>query len=402
MPTLRNIHGQLDAELHLAGTLEQPRWLGEARLRQAAVSIPSLAVDLNEITATLKGVGENQLWIQGSAESGPGQIQFDGQLDTPTGQSWQLELNITGNRFEVISTPEAHVLAGPDLNVTASKELIHIKGSIELPEVDIQLENLPDRAVKVSEDAVIVNKVEADTEPAAGIPIKTNIKLILGDQVHFAGFGFEARLSGNLDLIEEPNQPTLAYGVLTIDEGRYKAYGQNLTVERGKLIFQGSYDNPGLDIRAVRKAQDITVGLEIGGTLKNIRSTVFSEPALPDSEAVAILLTGKSLSNTTKSDANLLVNAIASLGIKKSQPLTNQLSQTFGLDVLTIDSESGLDQSSLMIGKYLTPRLYVRYAIGLFDQMSKLALEYQLTEHIMVEAKSGQSQSMDIIYRIER
>lgn len=401
-PPLRNIQGALNAELNLTGTLEHPQWRGSAGLHEASTAIPSLGIELKDVTATLKSGGQNRVSIEGIAASGPGQIRFDGQLNTAPAKSWQLNLDVTGNRFEVVNTPEARVLATPDLVVNASKELIYVKGSVKLPEVDIQLKNLPNRAVKVSEDAVIVNETETGAEQAGGIPIKTDIKLILGDKVHFKGFGFEARLSGDLELIEEPGQPNLAYGTLTINEGRYKAYGQNLSVEQGKLIFQGPYDDPGLDIRAVRKTPDVTVGLNIGGTLKNIRSTVFSEPALPESEAIAILLTGKRLSNTSKSEANLLVNAIASLGIKKSKSLTNELSETFGLDVLTIESESGLEQSSLTIGKYLTPRLYVKYVIGLFDQLTKFALEYRLTEHIVVEAQSGKDQSMDIIYRIER
>lgn len=402
IPSLKNIRGAFDAELRLTGSLKQPQWQGDAKLHSAAVSVPILGIELDEVNVTVNGVGKNRLLVKGSAESGPGQISFDGQIEKPSEQPWQLELNLDGNRFEAISTPEAHVLASPDLKLSASRKLVYAEGVIKLPEVNIQLESLPDRTVKVSEDVVIVNEPEAGIEQAGGIPIKTNVKLILGDEVRFTGFGFEAELSGSLELVEEPGQPSLAYGTLTIDEGRYKAYGQNLAVEKGKLIFQGPYDNPALDIRAVRKAQDVTVGLNIGGTLKNIRSTVFSEPALPESEAVAILLTGKPLSGATESDANLLVNAVASLGIKKSEAITSQLSETFGLDVLTIESENGLEQSSLTIGKYLTPRLYVRYAIGLFDQMSKLALEYRLTENIMVEAKSGQAQSMDIIYRIER
>lgn len=401
-PALKNTRGALNAELNLTGTLEHPQWLGTAGLYEAATAIPALGIELKEVTATLKSGGQNRVSIEGTASSGPGQIRFDGQLNTSPAH-WQLNLDITGNRFEAVNTPEAHVLVTPDLVVNASNQLIDVKGAVKLPEVDIQLKALPSRAVKVSEDTVIVNETETGTEQqAGGIPIKTNIKLILGDKVHFKGFGFEARLSGNLELVEEPGQPTLAYGTLTIDEGHYKAYGQNLSVEQGKLIFQGPYDDPGLDIRAVRKTPDVTVGLNIGGTLKNIRSTVFSEPALPESEAIAILLTGKRLSNTNKSEANFLVNAIASLGIKKSKSLTNQLSETFGLDVLTIESGGGLEESSLTIGKYLTPRLYVKYAIGLFDQLTKLALEYRLTEHVMVEAESGQNQSMDIIYRIER
>jgi translocation and assembly module TamB len=123
---------------------------------------------------------------------------------------------------------------------------------------------------------------------------------------------------------------------------------------------------------------------------------------MSDSEAIAILITGKSLNSASRTEASILVDAITTLGLKKGESVTNQISQTFGLDVLTIDTETELDQSSLLIGKYLTPRIYVYYAIGLFDQASKLALDYQLSRRVKLEAISGKNQSMDIIYRIER
>jgi translocation and assembly module TamB len=73
-----------------------------------------------------------------------------------------------------------------------------------------------------------------------------------------------------------------------------------------------------------------------------------------------------------------------------------------GLDEFTIGSGAGLEQSSLLLGKYLTPDLYVRYALGLFDNEGTLQLNYRLTDSLSVEAQSGASQGVDLIYSIER
>ncbi|QJX03279.1 hypothetical protein HML84_07145 [Alcanivorax sp. IO_7] len=61
----------------------------------------------------------------------------------------------------------------------------------------------------------------------------------LGDKVHFEGFGLTATLDGDLRVTQQPGQPAQLNGELVIVEGRYRAYGQNLAIENGRLLFQG-------------------------------------------------------------------------------------------------------------------------------------------------------------------
>jgi translocation and assembly module TamB len=228
------------------------------------------------------------------------------------------------------------------------------------------------------------------------------VRLILGDEVRFQGFGFDVGLGGELALNRIPGRPAVTNGELEVRQGQYKAFGQKLDIEHGRLLFQGPYDNPGLDILAVRKTPDVTVSLEIGGTLASPRSRVYSEPPLPDSEAMAILLTGKPLSSASAAEANTLVNAIAGLGLRKGQFITDEIARTFGLDEFRIKTESDLSSSSLSIGKRISPKLFIRYIVGLFDQTSRIGLSYQLSGNLSLEAESGWNQSMDLIYEIER
>src|SRR5690606_39692434 len=101
-------------------------------------------------------------------------------------------------------------------------------------------------------------------------------------EVRFSGFGLTAHLAGELDLTQRAAGAPLAYGELAVLEGNYSTYGRSLQIEHGKLLFFGSIDNPALDIRAVRETQDFRVAVQMNGTLRNIRSQLFSTPTLPD------------------------------------------------------------------------------------------------------------------------
>ena len=76
--------------------------------------------------------------------------------------------------------------------------------------------------------------------------------------------------------------------------GRYEAYGQELDITRGRLLFDVSpLDDPGLDIEAKRIIDTTTVGLNVRGTLQEPRLTFFSDPSMPQTQIVSYLLTGK-------------------------------------------------------------------------------------------------------------
>ena len=224
--------------------------------------------------------------------------------------------------------------------------------------------------------------------------------------MQFKGFGLNSKLSGKLSLLKESQRPFFTNGYVSVANGSYKAYGQTLTIDRGRLVFQGPYENPGLDIRASRiiKGEDgVKVGLDINGTLQRPIADVFAVPAeYPESQMMMMLLTGKPASEATKADASMLVGAMGGLGMDSDGSIATEITRFFRLDELEVKSDDGIDQSQLWIGKYLTPKLLVRYVVGIFDNAFSLGMEYQLTKQFRLEAESGEAQSVDVVYKIER
>jgi translocation and assembly module TamB len=405
VPMVDDLGGNLAADIDLGGSLEQPQVLGQISLSNGAAKIPRLGLDVRDIGLTLNSYSGGRIELRSRLHSGEGFLQIDGELEGLGSPDWQLHGAMRGEQFLIIQQPEVQAHIEPAIQLRARQQAIEVTGETLIPFARVELKALPATATKVSDDVVIL---EAGEVPGLKdkMDFYLNVKARLGDDVRFNGFGLSSRVAGEMTLTQTPARPMLATGYVDVVDGKYKAYGQELDIERGRLIFQGPLDNPGLEIRAqrtLRGTTDSIVGLEIGGTLQRPTSSVYSDPPLNnEGEAMALLLTGKPLSEASAGDAYTIISAMSGLGMDEGGSITAQIADTFHLDEFALSAEDGLAHSSLMVGKYLTERLFVRYVVGLFDEFSKIGLVYQMTDRLRLEAESGDVQSVDMIYKIER
>lgn len=401
VPQLRNVGGRLRSDLRVSGTVSAPRFNGSVRLEEGTAEIPDIGLMLTDMGVTATALPDGTLDIHGSVQSGPGQLTVTGNLLTHGPQPWPVTLRIQGERFQAAQLPEAMVLINPDLRIQISGDTVTVRGDLRVPEARFELRSLPQQAVGVSRDEVIVS---ADTTEQSAWRVDTEVNVSLGEKITFEGFGLSARFAGGVRIEDKPDRTPRLTGEVRINEGRYRAYGQNLHVERGTLIFQGPPDNPGLDIVAVRNVTtyDVRAGLIVGGTLQDPRSQVFSEPAMEETEAMAYLLTGRPLNRASDNDANVIMQAIARYGIERGEFITDRLGQTLGVEV-GVDTEGEFEDTALMLGKQLSSRLYLRYSVGLFEALNTVMLRYTLTDSLSLETRSNaEEQAIDLIYRTER
>ncbi|AOV16594.1 hypothetical protein BJI67_05490 [Acidihalobacter aeolianus] len=402
IPGTEHITGTLQGDVTLDGTRSTPAIGGQITLDKGAFTLPQAGIRLHEMHAVLSGKPHAQsLQLALQAKSGPGNINATGQVEHWLTPRPQVHLQIDGQRFEAVHLPQVTALISPKLIVDADPALIRVRGNIEVPQADITLKRMPPGAVDVSADTRIVGS-EASA-PAAGPQHDISVNLILGKNVKLDAFGLAGQLNGSLLLNQHSGSPATADGSLSIVNGTYAAYGLNLTISRGVLNFAGPVDNPGLDIVAQRQTGDVTAQLTVTGTLKTPRSRVSATPPMSESEALSWLITGHGLAGSSKSDAALLLKALASMHLDQgggSGGLLSTLKARTGLSEIGVQGGDSLQQSALLLGKYLTPDLYVRYAAGLFDHSNTLALNYRLSQHFSVEAKSGTAQGIDLLYQI--
>ena len=405
LPFANDVKGDFRTDLTVGGTFAQPTVLGSINLRNGAANLPRLGLDLNNMEFTINSTQVGTIGLTGQVQSGDGRIALLGDLTQIGTPAWNLQGSVKGADFKVVNLTQLKATLSPDITLTANREAVHLSGDTIIPWLRANIKRLPESATQVSSDAVIVNDTFAQDEAKPPLELFTNLTLTLGDDVEFKGFGLNSKLTGKLSLLKEAQRPFFTSGYVSVEEGSYRAYGQSLTIERGRLVFQGPYENPGLDIRAsriIKDDDDTKVGLEISGTLQRPKSQVFSIPTKSESQAMMMLITGKPSSEVTKADASILLGAMSGLGVDTEGSIATEITRMFRLDQLEVKSDEGIEQSQLWMGKYLTPKLLVRYAVGIFDSAFSLGMEYHLTNHLRLEAESGETQSVDVVYKIER
>ena len=404
LPLMNSLSGDLSADLSLTGPFSQPELLGQIRLRQGQAKVPRLGVDLKAIELQLQALKGGQVELSSSLTSGAGQLTLSGSLSDAANANWQLQGALKGENFSLLNTPQLKLDISPDLTLVANSARLNLRGSALIPWARANIKTLPESSTRVSSDVVVVDDTQSEVREQQQLQ-EVNVRLVLGEDVTFRGFGLSAKLNGKLNLNKENQRPLITNGYVGVTQGVYKAYGQNLKIERGRLIFQGPFENPGLDIRAQRSIdgadEDTVAGLEISGTLQRPVAKVYSVPAHSESESMLMLLSGKPAGDDSRAQAAVLLGALSGLG-GDGTSIISGIASFFRVDELEIKSDSGVDQSQLMIGKYITPRLLVRYMVGLFDRLTSLGVEYQVTERLRVEAESGEKQTVDLVYKIER
>jgi len=185
-------------------------------------------------------------------------------------------------------------------------------------------------------------------------------------------------------------------------EGKYKAYGQDLTIEKGRLIFVGLIDDPGIDIRAFRKIKDVTAGVNVQGTLKAPGFHVYSMPSMDESDVLSYILYGRPMRQLSGSEGNKLYGASISAGLSAGGFIAKKIGARFGVEDVEIQKGESPEQSALFIGKYLSPKLYLSYGIGLFEPVNTVRIRYDLTRRLQVQTEYGLESGGDVFYIIER
>ncbi len=399
VPEVHDLRGEAELNLTVAGTLAQPRLNGRAHFLNGAFRIPRLGLSINQFTLRGQTDSLEKLDFRLDARSGDGQLTIQGQTMLDKNAGWPTEITIKGDQFEVSRIPEAQVLASPDLQIKLHRRTIDIKGNLHIPYARLQPKDLT-TAARVSRDSVIVGSAQTPEEKWL---ISTRVRLTLSERVNFYGFGFEGRFGGSLLLTDKPGQLTTATGELTIPEGRYRAYGQRLEVEHGRLLYTGGpLTNPGLDLRAVRHINSVTAGIKLRGSLNQPQIELFSIPAMGQTDALAYLLLGRPIEKASGEEGAMMAKAALALGLGGGDRLARTLGEQFGLDEMRVESSDRGDQASLVVGRYLSPRLYVSYGVGLIEAFNTLTVRYQITDKWQLKSETGEYQGADILYTIER
>jgi translocation and assembly module TamB len=204
--------------------------------------------------------------------------------------------------------------------------------------------------------------------------------------------------------LTRPDDVARGLGAINVIEGQYKAFGQDVKITKGRL----SYDNtplsePLLELTAERtiKDEDITVTVNVRGSLARPFITLTSTPAMPNNKALSYLLFGRSLDSLQSGQATSVNKAAESLAMRGGGLLLGGIGTKLGLDEVSLE-RTDTEDTSVTLGKFLSPKLFVSYGVSIAEAINTIKLRYTLNERWSLKAEAGLEQGADIEYKIER
>jgi translocation and assembly module TamB len=218
----------------------------------------------------------------------------------------------------------------------------------------------------------------------------------LGKDVRLRGFGLDGYVSGELAVLDRPGRAAQANGNLSVT-GTYKAYGRPLTIRRANLTYvNAAYNNPILDVLAEHEFEEVTVGVRVRGSAAAPETTVTSSPSMSTAEALSWLMLGRSL-NTASGTESRQISASALALSAGSGLLAQQLGGRLGLDSAGIVETRSLGGSTLLVGKQISPRLFLSYGVSLIGSGQVVMLKYLLGRGLNLSIESSKVEAAGAI-----
>ncbi|PKQ80158.1 hypothetical protein CJP16_07415 [Aeromonas sobria] len=398
IPEVRSLQGIISADARFDGTLAAPLLFGQLNLRDGEVQTHSDMVTLTKLVTRLKIEG-NRAELDGSMLVGKGPLALGGWL------SWAKmpvsgSLTIQGKDLEAQYPGMGRVRVSPDIAVSLGEET-RITGQVDIPWARILVKSLPDSAVAVSDDVTVVYDDLPPAPQQASLPLAMKVAIRLGSDVKIDAMGLKTDVSGGINLRQDPEKPLAGNGQLVLTNGRFKAYGQNLIIKEGRILFSGPLDRPFLNIEANRDPATIegqvTVGVRVTGPASKPEITVYSEPQMAQSEQLSYLLRGKGL-QTGGEDGGF--NGLLVAGaVSQANGVVSSIGESLGMSDVSLDTAGSGDNTQVTLSAYLLPGLQFQYGVGVFSPIAEFKLRYEVLPRLYLQAMSGVAQAVDIFYR---
>ena len=390
VPDIDRAVGHVSADVQLAGTAGSPRLSGLLKVSNGELDVYQINLSLRQLVMQAQ-LSESGVDFKGTAQAGKGEVSANGHLEwrrlLPYGQ-----FHLEGSNLRVADLPEAQIDASPALDFAVSGHKIEVTGKVTVPYAKIQPKDITG-AVRASPDEVIVGSEPDD--PSERFEVLSTITLVLGDRVNIDAMGLTARLIGSVTTRSGYDPVTHGSGELSVAEGKYAAYARQLDIQRGRLIFTGGpITNPGIDVVAQKVFPDVTAGVNVRGTLAQPHISFFSDPPLPQQQVASLILAGGSL-ESAQNASNAALGQGAAL-------LASQLGSHVGIPDVSLETDPIANETSLVLGRYLSPRLYVSYGVSLTEQLNTLKMRYTLGDHWTVRTEVGQAYGADLVYSITK
>jgi translocation and assembly module TamB len=95
------------------------------------------------------------------------------------------------------------------------------------------------------------------------------------------------------------------------------------------------------------------------------------------------------MNQVQQGEGQQLYQAANSVALVGGEALAERIAQRFDLFEVSVETSETTNEPALVLGRALSPRLYLRYLQGLAESSSALQIRYRLSKRWLLETESG-------------
>lgn len=414
--TLRNLQGNLNADLNIQGTISDPVMTGGLILSSGQLYLARNNITLRNIRADFEfspgRVDMNRLSIQsGGILNGEGSITMEGF--TPE----EMDLQFTASNFRMFNTRDIEIFTGMDLRLAGSLDEPFVSGDIRWERGTLFMDDFGNQEV---EEVVLEEEAE---EVQEGPDFYNRLGMDVNFTVDRNAFIYNRRdpainlaIRGELDLLKEPFNDLQLFGQMEIPSGHVTTFNKRFNLERGNITFSGDPADPALDIRTLyqprRQYEDIRIYYLITGTVSDPQFEYESEPEMELQDIISYTLFGRPFhalagweqTVSSRSDGSRATHIAVDILLDQIETLA---ADRFGIDVIEFENsqKSGGSGTSIKAGKFISDRLFIAFLQDLGGSAAgrQVVVEYLIRRNLeLVITASGDYRSgVDMLWHYD-
>ena len=317
---LTNMTGQLQANVHVGGTIEAPKLNGLVEAMNAGFAVKDMGVVYTNALARLNFEGDHLFVERFQVSDNDGdQLVAIGDLGIVRRSLGAMNLQVSANNFKVLDNALGHVEMNADVRVTGDATRPEITGEISSDNARLEVDRLLDELTRNAYSTEATNATITETpgtvesipsaQPAPVRPVQTtlydaatvNLRVRLPDDLVLRGRDMQASFSriglgdmnvtvgGDLNIRKDPSAEPEIIGTVSVVRGYYDFQGRRFDVLRDSQIrFLGNKPvDPALQVSAQRIISGVTAIVNIRGTVRQPSVTLASSPPMDEADVLA-------------------------------------------------------------------------------------------------------------------
>jgi translocation and assembly module TamB len=408
---IRMLHGVLDAHVTAKGPTAGANIAGHLGFTKGALGLTADPREISDVNLQL-ALDSSELKLEKlTGRLGPGKFDVTGNA--------KLDHLVPASLDLVLHTKQLPALENPISVAVDSKITVHgerkngaLSGTIRIDSGSARLPTLTNvrnlQSTSALKDVVYIDErgraAVLKRRREANRPLSLTIETKLPGPFHVRSKELDVDLRGDLAATVHGEDFRLRGVVESLIGGHLELFGKRYDIDQVRVSFDGGKTiNPFIYVKLTRQLIAALITIEVQGTVEKPQLTLTASPPIySDSQIIQAILGGDPGEGTTDRGLDQKVTgAISGLVVGA---IKDQLAPQLPIDVIKIDvgdsstaGYTGIAQTRLEIGKYLTNSIYVSYvhqfgALQIGTQVLSANLgtfEYRFKRHYALDLTIG-------------